>query len=237
MPPSLGKVPRCQRRISLLVLRLVDGCVSSIPDLNLGDFRGYAVSEILRSWKEIATYADASVRTVQRWERDFGFPIRRLKTKKGAVVFAFKADLHSWLEAKTENEQAIVRDNHFRAMFLNSILPTFVLSDRRVILDANSAAIALIGAKKEDLISKRLDWIAHKASTDYNDREWQTFLKVGTTFGLRNGRRNDGSIFAAEYVLRTFAPGLHVLMLLAIVPGGVPRKEVYYRVGRGKFSI
>ena len=192
------------------------------------------MSEILRSWKEIASYAGVSVRTVQRWEREFGFPMRRLKTKKGALVFAFKADLHSWLRAKTENTQAMVRDSHFRAMFLNSILPTFVLSDRRAILDVNAAAVALIGAKKEELISKRLDWIAHKASPDYNDREWQAFLKAGASFGLRNGRRNDGSIFAAEYVLRTFAPGLHVLMLLAIVPGGVPRKEVYYRMGRGK---
>lgn len=194
------------------------------------------MSEILRSWKEIATYAGVSVRTVQRWEKEFGFPIRRLASKKGAVVFAFKADLHIWLRAKTENSQAIVRDNHFRAMFLNSLLPTFVVSDRRVILDANAAAVALIGVKKEELIGRRLDWIAHKASTDYNEREWQAFLKVGASFGLRNGRRNDGSIFAAEYVLRTFALGLHVLMFLAIVPGGVPRKEVYYRVGRGKLS-
>jgi hypothetical protein len=106
----LLNVPRWQRRIGLLVLRLVDGALHQYRAWIVGDFRGNAVSEVLRSWKEIATYADASVRTVQRWERDFGFPIRRLNTKKGAGVFAFKADLHSWLRAKTEKESLEISD-------------------------------------------------------------------------------------------------------------------------------
>jgi hypothetical protein len=31
----------------------------------------------LNGWKEIAAYLGRSVRTVQRWEKDFGLPVRR----------------------------------------------------------------------------------------------------------------------------------------------------------------
>jgi hypothetical protein len=55
------------------------------------------VNEVVRSWKEIAHYAATSVRTVQRWEKEFGLPVRRTKAAKGAVVFAFDADLNRWL--------------------------------------------------------------------------------------------------------------------------------------------
>jgi len=33
-------------------------------------------SEVLNSWKEIAAYVGRGVRTVQRWERELGFPVR-----------------------------------------------------------------------------------------------------------------------------------------------------------------
>jgi hypothetical protein len=51
---------------------------------------------ILNSWKEIATYMDRGVRTVQRWENE-GLPIRRLGVGKRAPVFAFAAELDHWL--------------------------------------------------------------------------------------------------------------------------------------------
>jgi PAS fold len=60
-----------------------------------------ARKEILRSWKEIANYVGACVKTVQRWERQYDFPIRRLERSKGAVVFALKPEVDSWLQART----------------------------------------------------------------------------------------------------------------------------------------
>lgn len=33
--------------------------------------------ELLDSWKEIATYLDKAVRTVQRWEKQEGLPVHR----------------------------------------------------------------------------------------------------------------------------------------------------------------
>jgi len=36
---------------------------------------------VLTSWKEIAAYFGIGVRTVQRWERQFGLPVERLQEK------------------------------------------------------------------------------------------------------------------------------------------------------------
>jgi hypothetical protein len=51
---------------------------------------------ILNSWKEIATYMDRGVRTVQRWEND-DLPIRRVGIGKRAPVFAFTVEIEKWL--------------------------------------------------------------------------------------------------------------------------------------------
>jgi predicted DNA-binding transcriptional regulator AlpA len=58
-------------------------------------------TEILRSWKEVANYVGACVKTVQRWESQYDFPIRRLDRRKGAVVFAFEAEVNNWLQMRT----------------------------------------------------------------------------------------------------------------------------------------
>jgi TolB-like protein/Flp pilus assembly protein TadD len=52
----------------------------------------------LDSWKEIATYLKKEVRTVQRWEKNLGLPIRRLAHGKQGTVFAYKADIDAWWE-------------------------------------------------------------------------------------------------------------------------------------------
>lgn len=57
---------------------------------------------VLRSWKEIATYVGTCVKTVQRWEQHYNFPIRRLERSKGAVVFALKAEVDSWIRMRTQ---------------------------------------------------------------------------------------------------------------------------------------
>jgi len=71
-----------------------------------------AATEILHSWKEIAQHLAASVRTVQRWEREYNLPVSRLQTKKGSTVFAFKPDLEHWLRGAAQKGAAI--DTHLR---------------------------------------------------------------------------------------------------------------------------
>src|SRR5688572_22797027 len=42
----------------------------------------------LDSWKAIAAHLGRTVRTIQRWERSAGLPIRRLQHAEGASVYA-----------------------------------------------------------------------------------------------------------------------------------------------------
>ena len=51
----------------------------------------------LGSWKEIASYLGKGVRTVQRWEREFGLPIRRPPQHLRRMVCASPEELDDWL--------------------------------------------------------------------------------------------------------------------------------------------
>jgi Tol biopolymer transport system component len=53
-------------------------------------------SERLESWKEIARYLNRDVRTVQRWERTKGLPVRRLPGGEQARTYALKSELDAW---------------------------------------------------------------------------------------------------------------------------------------------
>jgi hypothetical protein len=52
----------------------------------------------LNGWKDIAAYLGRSVRTAQRWEKDFGLPIRRFGVSKPESVFALPREIDAWLE-------------------------------------------------------------------------------------------------------------------------------------------
>jgi len=57
-------------------------------------------SELLTSWKEIASYLGKGVRTVQRWEQQFGLPVRRPNEKAKGIVHATRQELDAWLEGQ-----------------------------------------------------------------------------------------------------------------------------------------
>lgn len=59
---------------------------------------------ILNGWKEIATYLGKGVRTVQRYERLMGLPIRRPASKSRAAVVATKSELDAWVAASPIRE-------------------------------------------------------------------------------------------------------------------------------------
>ncbi|HEX4066014.1 MAG TPA: hypothetical protein VHZ09_08305 [Acidobacteriaceae bacterium] len=52
---------------------------------------------VLTSWKEIARYMGKGVRTVQRWEQDFGLPVRRPQGSNKKAVLARPRDLDAWV--------------------------------------------------------------------------------------------------------------------------------------------
>ncbi len=52
--------------------------------------------DLLNGWKEIASWSGKSVRSVQRWERDLGLPVHRIKTPDGQSVYARRSELDAW---------------------------------------------------------------------------------------------------------------------------------------------
>jgi len=60
--------------------------------------------QFLSGWKEIANYLGKGVRTVQRYEREFGLPIRRPAAKPWGSVLATKAELDAWVKASPIRE-------------------------------------------------------------------------------------------------------------------------------------
>ena len=60
--------------------------------------------KVLSSWKEIAAYLGMGVRTVQRYERECGLPIRRLNGKDRFSIRAYPAELDFWLRQRTTRQ-------------------------------------------------------------------------------------------------------------------------------------
>ena len=58
------------------------------------------IRDRLDSWKEIAAYLGREVRTVQGWEKNEGLPIHRHLHARQGSVYAFKAELDAWREAR-----------------------------------------------------------------------------------------------------------------------------------------
>ncbi len=55
----------------------------------------------LDSWKEIATFLNRGVRTVQRWEATESLPVRRHQHRKLGSVFALKSEVAAWWESRS----------------------------------------------------------------------------------------------------------------------------------------
>jgi len=56
----------------------------------------HSAGERLDSWKGIASYLKRNVRTVRRWEKAQGLPVRRHPYLKRGLVYAYKVDLDAW---------------------------------------------------------------------------------------------------------------------------------------------
>ena len=56
----------------------------------------------LHSWKEIASYFGADVRTVMRWEASRGLPVHRVPGEARGPVYAYESELAAWLSPQDE---------------------------------------------------------------------------------------------------------------------------------------
>jgi len=53
----------------------------------------------LDSWKEIAGYLGRDLRTVRRWEKEKGLPVRRVPGGERSAVFAYSEEIDEWLQS------------------------------------------------------------------------------------------------------------------------------------------
>jgi len=61
----------------------------------------------LDSWKDIATYLRRDVRTVIRWEKEKGLPVRRVPGGRRQAVFAYTSELDAWLTDEGSEPQGL----------------------------------------------------------------------------------------------------------------------------------
>jgi len=60
----------------------------------------HSISDSLQGWKEIAAYMKRGIRTVQRWEKSGGLPVRRPVPGDRSPVFAFPDELEVWVKRR-----------------------------------------------------------------------------------------------------------------------------------------
>jgi hypothetical protein len=66
----------------------------------------------LFGWKEIATYLGKAVRSVQRYERCLGLPVRRPAGKAGGSIIATKAEIDAWVLASPIRKEFQLAGQH-----------------------------------------------------------------------------------------------------------------------------
>src|SRR6266550_1676417 len=85
----------------------------------------------LDSWKEIAAYLKRGVRTVQRWERSNGLPVRRLELDKHGTVYAYKAELDAWWHSRQQSAARSDEDHPEAEIPDRSPPPPVAIASRR----------------------------------------------------------------------------------------------------------
>jgi CheY-like chemotaxis protein len=73
--------------------------------LLLDSEREMPTEALLNSWKEIAVYMGRSERTVQRWEKHFGLPVRRPAGRARSAVIALPSEIQAWFRTAPANGQ------------------------------------------------------------------------------------------------------------------------------------
>lgn len=66
-----------------------------------------AERKILHTWKEISNYTGLGIRTIQRYEIKFGFPIRRPAGKSRSAVVAFSDEIDAWLSRAPQRNTSV----------------------------------------------------------------------------------------------------------------------------------
>jgi len=64
---------------------------------------GFNSNSVLHGWKEISHYSRRSVRTLQRWAREFDFPVHNIAHTRRSPVCAYPHEIDAWLAHRPNN--------------------------------------------------------------------------------------------------------------------------------------
>jgi hypothetical protein len=79
------------------------------------------MASVLTCWKEISSYVGKGVRTIQRWESEFGFPIRRSKPGTKSFVLAIPAEIDAWIQAQQLSDGQLNSVQSERTAFFRTV--------------------------------------------------------------------------------------------------------------------
>ena len=96
--------------------------VSTLP-AGKGTQKRPTVAPVLTSWKEIAQYVrkGKGVRTVQRWERELRFPVRRTPHATRSIVLAIPGEIDAWVRAQQGPSGQLGSDESERTALLRAL--------------------------------------------------------------------------------------------------------------------
>lgn len=112
---------------------------------------------VLNSWKEIAIYLGRGVRTVQRYEREFQLPVRRVGTKSRKSVVALSQDLDAWLRHATVQryEPPVSQGSGNAGVIAESVASAHALRDRCAQLrEENAKAVMKLSQTLSELMQQ-----------------------------------------------------------------------------------
>lgn len=85
--------------------------------------------ERLDGWKEISDYLNRDMRTCQRWEREQGLPIYRIKQDSSrSKVFSYTSEIDEWFSQISKNNNLEKRKPKFKKWLVPSILILIIVA-------------------------------------------------------------------------------------------------------------
>ena len=134
--------------------------------------RKAARPEFLSGWKEISHYLGMGVRTVQRYERHAGLPVRRPAGKPAGSVVATKAELDAWVSASPIREAFQLKTETSRPS--------------RLTLDTIHRSVAVMSSLREQMLELRGELHTSVELLHQSLRSLQSTLTRNSAQGLRS---------------------------------------------------
>lgn len=106
----------------------------------------------------------------------------------------------------------------FRDVFKRSLNPIILLDESRRVLEANPAAIEMLGYSPEQWVGRSIDELIMSPSPTQRDRDWQGLLQTGEQSGTDTLRRSDGVEIEIDFAIRLVRLGQRTLGVAVVLP-------------------